>query len=98
MKHYPVFPSLLFVTTLASGGPAYAADTMLRNCGKEFKKYSCDAQSESYAYECLVKFQESREKNKGFSGKCYKAYAAYEKETGRGEKVESHQVENPEHN
>lgn len=98
MRHYPALHSLLFVTTLTSVGPAYAAETMLRNCGAEFKKYSCDAKSESYAYECLAKFQESRGKDKGFSRKCYKAYAAYEKETGRGEKVESHQVENPEHN
>lgn len=76
---------------------AQAADTMLKACTSEIKKFNCDAKSESYAYDCLNKHEEQRTRNNGFSRSCFKAYVSYEKATGKGDKVESHQVENPEH-
>ncbi|WP_141732858.1 hypothetical protein [Oligoflexus tunisiensis] len=76
---------------------AHAADTILQACTPEIRKFRCEALSDSYAYDCLSRHDEPRVRNKGFSRKCFKAYARYEKTTGKGEKVESHQVENPEH-
>lgn len=91
------YRSLVLATALVVSASAHGADTMLRGCDKEIKKFGCDAKSESYTYDCLYKYREASTKNKGFSRKCYKAYAAYEKETGKGDKVESHQVEQSEH-
>lgn len=89
--------SLVFMLITLLASRVEAAETMLKACTSEIKKFSCDAKSESYAYDCLRKHEEHRTKNHGFSGSCYKAYAAFEKATGKGDKVESHQVENPEH-
>jgi hypothetical protein len=91
--------SMVLSLALASGmgSSAFAAETMLRACTAEIKKFKCDAKSESYAYECLNKHEEERTKDYGFSRPCFKAYAYFEKTTGKGDKLESHQVENPEH-
>jgi hypothetical protein len=74
-----------------------AAEPMLKACTAEIQKFKCDAKSESYAYECLNKHEETRTKDLGFSRPCFKAYASFEKSSGKGDKVESHQVEHPEH-
>jgi hypothetical protein len=95
LKYQSRLLGLVLASSMASS--ALAADTMLRACTGEIQKYKCDAKSESYAYECLSKHEEQRTKNHGFSRPCFKAYASYEKSTGKGDKIESHQVENPEH-
>jgi hypothetical protein len=90
-----------FLIAMALTGPigsaSGAAQPMLKACTAEIQKYKCDAKSESYAYECLSKHEETRTKDLGFSRSCFKAYASFEKSSGKGDKVESHQVENPEH-
>ena len=89
---------ILCAAALLSTTPGVrAAPSILHDCKAEIKKFACDAKSESYAYSCLKKYREPRTKDKGFRSVCYKAYAAYEKETGQTEKIESHQVEHPEH-
>lgn len=70
---------------------------MLQACKAEIKKFGCDAKSETYAYECLNKHKEPYIKDKGFRAQCFKAYLAYEKSSGKGEKIDSHQVERLEH-
>ncbi|HYX38378.1 MAG TPA: hypothetical protein VE954_35190 [Oligoflexus sp.] len=82
---------------LACAPSIHAADRMLDACTAEIKKFACDAKSESYAYECLNKHKEQRTKDKGFSRKCFKAYGSYEKTSGKGEPIESHQTDHPEH-
>ena len=86
----------LYVALMSAGATAYAKPTMLHNCKNEIKKFSCEAQSESYAYDCLNSHKE-RTMNKGFTRKCFDAYALYEKENGVGDKIESHQIDQPEH-
>jgi hypothetical protein len=97
MKPSFLFRSMSLTLSVAFIPSVQAADTMLQACSSEIKKYSCDALSESYAYDCLSRHDEPRVRNKGFSRKCFKAFVRYEKTNGKGEKVESHQVENPEH-
>ncbi|HET9237747.1 MAG TPA: hypothetical protein VFO10_10875 [Oligoflexus sp.] len=79
------------------GSASWAAEPMRKACTAELQKYKCDAKSESYAYECLSKHEKARTKDLGFSHPCFKAYASFEKSSGKGDKVESHQVEHPEH-
>lgn len=90
-----------FLIVMASAGSmgsaSWAAEPMLKACTAEIQKYQCDAKSESYAYACLSKHEETRTKDLGFSRPCFKAYASFEKSSGKGDKVESHQVEHPEH-
>jgi hypothetical protein len=91
---------MLCLVTLACGagmGPVYAADSLLQACRNEIEKFACDAMSPAYAYDCLSRHKEDRIKDKGFRSRCFKAYRAYEKANGKGEKVESHQVERLEH-
>jgi hypothetical protein len=91
---------MLCLTLLAWGvgaGPTYAADSMVQACASEIRKYDCDAKSPAYAYDCLNRNKEERIKDKGFRPRCFKAYLAYEKANGKGERIESHQVERLEH-
>ncbi len=75
----------------------YAANSVRGACKAEIKKFTCDDKSDAYAFDCLKENNEASIKNKGFSPKCFKAYASYEKESGKGEKIDSHQTEQLEH-
>ena len=97
MRFHALIPTLSMAGLFVLVPKVHAADTLLHSCKGEIDKFRCEAKSESYAYDCLNKHKEQRTKYKGFSSKCYKAYASFEKSIGGGEKIDSHQVEHPEH-
>lgn len=95
-KHLPWLSSGILLAAIPFSG-LHAAATVRGACSNEIQKFSCDAKSDAYAYACLNQHKDEQILNRGFSPKCFKAYASYEKASGKGERLESHQTERVEH-